>query len=387
MTAISDPNMDTTLEVAVVGAGAVGATAAYDLARAGASVTLYDRGSIGSGSSGRAAGICYDAFADPLDATIAGEAIERFQSLSGKGTFPFVECPYVWLAREGDDQHTDAIREQVERMQHEGVTALEVDAPSLADRFPSLRTDDVAVAAIAGAAGYTDPAQYTASLVDLARNAGATLESQTPVTVRTDPTRVLTDAGLARTVDAVLVTAGPHTNRVLADAGLEIAMKPYRTQALIASGDLTEPMCYDATDDFYVRPHPEGVLAGNGTEKRKADPETYDRDADSEFADDLRTRVAHRFPSLELTVDHAWAGLCTATPDRDPLVGHLEADIYVATGFHGHGFMRAPAIGRRIAAQITGDDGIDAFDPTRVDGDVSFPVAEGMTLEDVRSEN
>ncbi|PSQ62747.1 MAG: sarcosine oxidase, partial [Halobacteriales archaeon SW_8_66_22] len=51
------------LEIAVVGAGAVGATAAYDLARRGADVTVYDSGAVASGSSGRAAGVCYDAVA------------------------------------------------------------------------------------------------------------------------------------------------------------------------------------------------------------------------------------------------------------------------------------------------------------------------------------
>ena len=372
------------LEVAVVGAGAVGATAAYDLAREGADVTLYDRGRVASGSSGRAAGICYDAFADPLDAEIAGDAIERFRALSGDDTFPFVECPYVWLAREGDDERASAVRDQVERMQAEGVVAFEMDGDALADRFPALRTDDVEVAGIAGAAGYTDPAQYTACLAAAATGAGATLESETPVEVRTDPPRVVPEDGEAREVDAVLVAAGAHTARVLEAADLSIAMKPYRVQALVASvdgADLAEPTCYDSTGKFYVRPHPDGILAGDGTEEVEADPDAYDRDADPEFADDLLERVSHRYPDAAFELERAWAGLCTATPDRDPLVGELEEGLYVATGFQGHGFMRAPAIGERIAGEILGDDGIEAFDPTRFDGDEEFDISEGMTID------
>ncbi|WP_207590700.1 FAD-dependent oxidoreductase [Halomontanus rarus] len=384
----------TGLEVAVVGGGAVGATAAYDLARQGADVTVYDRGPIASGSSGRAAGICYDAFADGLDADIAGDGIERFRDLSGDDTFPFVECPYVWLAREGDDRNADAIREQVSRMQDHGVIAFEMDAAALAERFPSLRTDDVAVAGIAGAAGYTDPTSYTACLAAAANGAGATLETNTPVEIRTDPPRVV-PAGSAREreVDAVLVAAGAHTRRVLETAGLSVAMKPYRVQALVADGDLTEPMCYDATDEFYVRPHLDGLLAGDGTEEIEADLEEWDRDADDGFATGLTERVAHRFPDLELApdaVDRSWAGLCTATPDRDPLVGELADGIYVATGFHGHGFMRAPAIGERVAGQILGlprtesgaETTLEAFDPTRFDGDEAFEIVEGMTLDE-----
>ncbi|NKE36867.1 FAD-binding oxidoreductase [Natronococcus sp. JC468] len=372
------------LEVAVVGAGAIGATAAYDLAREGADVTLYDRGSIASGSSGRAAGVCYDAFADPLDAEIGSDAIERFRELSGDDTFPFVECPYVWLAREGDERNAAALRDQITRMQENGTIALEVDGDELAERFRALRTDDVAVAGIAGAAGYTDPAKYTACLAAAADGAGATLRPETPVRVRTDPARVVRDAdGTTHEVDAVLVAAGAHTERLLADAGISIAMKPYRVQALVADCELAEPMCYDATAEFYLRPHPEGLLAGDGTEYVEADPDGYDRDASPGFATDLLERVDHRVSGVHLEGDdlvRAWAGLCTATPDRDPLVGELADGLYVATGFQGHGFMRAPAIGERVADQVLGGAGIDPFDPTRFDGDEAFDVAEGMTL-------
>ena len=65
------PERGTGREIAIVGAGAVGATAAYELARRGAGVTLYDRGPVANGASGRAAGVCYDAVATEPAATVA----------------------------------------------------------------------------------------------------------------------------------------------------------------------------------------------------------------------------------------------------------------------------------------------------------------------------
>jgi len=372
------------LEVAVVGAGAIGATAAYDLACEGVDVTLYDRGGVASGASGRAAGICYDAFADGLDAEIAGDAIERFRAFSGDDTFPFVECPYVWLGREGDPERADAIRDQVRRMQDNGTVALEMESDALADRFPALRTDDVAVAGIAGGAGYVDPTAYTACLAAAATGAGATLETETAVDVRTGPARVVRPDGEVHEVDAVLVAAGARTKELLADAGIPLAVKPYRVQALVANADLAEPMCYDATGGFYMRPHAAGLLAGDGTEDREADPDAYERDADPAFADGLLERVSYRVPSIadgDHGLERAWAGLCTATPDRDPLVGRIRDGLYVATGFQGHGFMRAPAIGERLAEEILDGGRIDAFDPTRFRGDEAFDVVEGMALD------
>ena len=370
------------VSVAVVGAGAVGTTCAYDLARRGADVTLYDRGSIASGSSGRAAGLCYDAHASRPNAAIGRESIERFRRLSGDDTFPFTECPYVWLAREGDDDRAAAIHEAVTRMQERGIVAVTMDPESLGDRFPALRTDDVAVAGVAGGAGYTDPARYTACLAAAANGAGTTIQLETPVDVTTDPSGIVERAsGTAREYDAVVVAAGAHTAAILEESGVSIPVKPYRVQALVADADYHEPMCFDASVETYVRPHADGILVGDGTERTASDPDDWNRSADDAFVESALERVGHRIPGLDPFVTRRWAGLCTATPDGDPLVGAVEDGVYVATGFQGHGFMRAPAIGDRLAKEVLGGDGIPAFDPTRFDGDEEFAVTPGMAID------
>ncbi|WP_267162090.1 NAD(P)/FAD-dependent oxidoreductase [Halovenus salina] len=369
-------------EVAVVGAGAVGLTAALWLARERASVTVYEAKTVASESSGRAAGVCYDAFAAEPNATLGQEAIEGFHSFAEEGA-PFTPCPYVWLAGEGDEGKIALVRDGIRRMQELGVEATELEAADLAEQFPRLRTNDIAVAGVTEGAGYTDPEAYTAWLAEQARAEGVTIEEETPVRIETESPAVIA-SGDRREVDDLVVTAGAHSKQVLADAGVEIAMKPYRVQALVGGvslGDSWEPMVYDTSADCYLRPHPEGLLAGDGTEEREADPEEYDRAANANFPANLADRVTHRVPDCNLDVDRAWAGLCTATPDRDPLVGAVRERVYVGTGFQGQGFMRSPAIGRRLADDVLGGDGIPAFDPTRFDGDESFEVREGMAVE------
>lgn len=375
-----------TRRVAVVGAGAVGATAAFDLALRDAEVTLYERGEVASGSTGRAAGVCYDAFADDLEAEIAGDAIERFRTFHDHGEFEFHESAFVRLVREGDDERERTVREQVERMQERGTVVLGMEPEDLAERFPSIRTDDVAVAAVAGASGYTEPATYARLLSVLAKDQGAELRTNREVAVRTDPLRVESANGADHRTeyDAVLVAAGAHTKAVLADAGHSIAMKPYRVQATTADAAYDGPMVHDATGGFYVRPHPDGLLAGDGTETVEADPDDYEREADDGFGEDLAERAATRLSTVDGAPEprEVWAGLCTATPDGDPLVGKLEDGLFVATGFQGHGFTRAPAIGERVALEILGGDGIQAYDPTRFDGDEDFEIVEGMAIEE-----
>ena len=404
--------------VAVVGGGAVGVTTAHDLAVRGADVTLYERGELAAASSGRAAGLLYDAYAEDVDAAVGARALERFRafdrSLPG---FSFSPCPYVIAVREGDPD-ADAVPAMVERMRDHGRDVALVDPAALGERFPSLRTDDLDVAAVAEGAGWTDPPSYVRALAERAAGEGVAIETETAVALgpRTDAGRALRvrDVGVDESpgtetpaFDAVVVAAGAHTRSLLADAGVSVPVVPYRVQALVARSDYAGPMVYDATAEAYLRPHPEGLLAGDGTEPVPADPDDYRREADDWFREDVAGVVNGRLARVGRPDDagglesglpdaRAWAGLCTATPDGDPLVGPVDAEdeaptLFVAAGWQGHEFMRAPAVGEVVAEGVLASladvafDGpespwIGAFDPGRFDGTESFEIAEGMSL-------
>lgn len=359
--------------VAVVGCGVVGATVAMHLARSGADVTIYEAGSVADGASGRAAGVCYDAFAGPLDAKIAAEALEVFRDRGA-----LTAHPYVWLARAGDDRNAQAMADHVPRMREQGRNVEFVDPVVLDERWPELRTDDIECAAIARDAGFVDTSNYTRETAQFAIAAGADLRTHTPVELDAEGRVDGTD------YDAVVVAAGAHTARLLESAGLPIPVKAYRVQAFLSEGTPISnavPMLFDATGGYYLRPREGRLFVGDGTVPEEHDPTDWDRNADGWFVENCREylETAVGQPVAE---HRSWAGLCTATPDGDPLVGRRAEDVYVATGFQGHGFMRAPAIGRRLAETVLGGAGIDAFDPMRFDGDEPFEIVEGMALDD-----
>ncbi|WP_128904229.1 NAD(P)/FAD-dependent oxidoreductase [Halorubrum amylolyticum] len=410
---------DGTPAVAVVGGGAVGVTAAADLAARGADVTLYDRGDLGAGSSGRAAGVLYDAYAEDVDAALAARAMDRFRafdrSLPG---FSFTPCPYVIAVREGDPD-AEAVPVMVDRMREHGRGVSLVDPVTLGERFP-VATDDLAVAAVAEGAGWCAPASYVAATGERARREGVAVETDTAVSFAGDGPELrvggVDRCGDTREFDAVVVAVGAHTADFLGDAEIEVPVAPYRVQALTAGldggGSAAErdgsarydgPMVYDATAGAYLRPHPTGLLAGDGTEPVPADPDGYDPTGDDWFVESVSATLRERLDAVGPDgpdVERAWAGLCTATPDGDPLVGPVGggrespggADrVFVAAGWQGHGFMRAPAIGELVAegvlASLAGTEAgdpespwIDAFDPDRFDGSEEFEIAEGMSV-------
>ena len=362
------------MRVAVVGAGAVGLTAAATMGEAGADVILYDRDEVASGATGRTAGICYDAFAEDLDAEVAAASLRRFRELG-----VLTECPYVWFAREDDDANADAIAEQIPRMQTHGRDVELVGPDALDDRYPQLRTEEIATAAVAHQAGHVDPTAYVETLTERVVERGVGINTGTPVSLA-GPTTVETPDETAE-FDAVLVAAGPATKDLVADVGITIALKAYRAQALVTEPlRVTLPMAYDATRHCYWRPRDGGLLIGDGA--HEVDPDDWDPDADATFERGALDRLARATTIEDAAIDRSWAGLCTATPDRDPLLGAVADGLYVASGWHGHGFMRSPALGERIGDQVLGGDGIDAYDPNRFDGDEEFTVVEGMTLAD-----
>ncbi len=357
--------------VGIIGGGVIGLQAASTLAEQDVSVTVFEAGELGGRASGRAAGLCYDAYADPRDASIAAESLEYFREHD-----LLTDCPYLWFAREEGDT-ADAIGTQAQRMSDHGRDIEHIDATAVSERFPGLVAEDIETAAVANNAGYIAPETYVEHLEARADDAGVTLQTSTEAGVTSDGTVHANSS--EREFDSVLVAAGAGTEAALSAFDCDLALGLYRTQALVAGPvDSAIPMYYDASTERYARPLDGGILAGDGSEMYDGDAETYDGTTDEQFR---TTRLAGLGERLKTAVelDRSWSGLCTATPDRDPLLGEVHFSVFVATGLCGHGLMRSPALGRAIAELMLGGDTIQGFDPNRFDGTETVSLPVGVT--------
>lgn len=382
----------------VLGAGIAGCALAYHLVQRGETdVTVYDPRTPAAGATGRAAGVLTQQLWDPWDIRVTRESQREYAELCRRAdptayrTNGFVR----WTARAGV---ADGLEEARERLRAWGVGAEVVGASELARWFPMGRFDDIAAALYAPHDSCVTPSAIATIYADLARREGVQLDLGTPFgSVRAERGHWLVHtAARAYTARRLVVAAGAWSKAILEAAGHPLPLAPYRTQAAVllpASAPPEEfPSFHDLDTDVYGRPEGPGrILAGDGTELTEADPERFVTGGDAGFLAHLAESFASRLPGwAESAVSASWAGLCTATHDRHPIVGPVPGAtaLIALTGFNGFGVMRAGGVAAALAEWMTAGDpdaAQEALGPAwagRCAGAPrQFPIRPGFTLQ------
>jgi glycine/D-amino acid oxidase-like deaminating enzyme len=367
-----------TVQVAVLGGGALGASAALALAQHNHTVTLVERGSLGSGSSAKAAGILSSfAWTDPDYRLIAQTrgALGELMALAlaageraAKGAWR--SAPSLVVGSGANAKKLDQLQDRVERHTEE---CERLDWRRAAAEFPGVRFNPGDEAIVAQEDGVIEAGDFLAALRARLAQEGVAVQENKAAAV----------ADLRQRFDAVVVAGGAWTKPLLAAAGVRLPVQAYRTQlaslAIPSGGDL--PILHDLDLHFYARPESEGsMLAGNGTQLRPFDPDHYDEAGDPEFVLSIAERVVARFADgAEAQIRSSWAGLCVGTPDKRPLCGAVpgEKGLFVLTGDNGFGLMRSLALGERLADAVGGRPHAD-LEPARFAGvDDGFEMREG----------
>lgn len=379
------------MRVLVIGGGAWGCSIGYHLALAGSAVTVLERGGLASGSTSKAAGVVSPLLWSGTDVALVQRSYRWFDEACCRGDSTLHHPGEVKLVRTEAEART--LRDHARRWRELGVAVEVLSTDDLASAFPALDASRFAAGAFVKAAGFADPYQMTAAMVREGRDHGLVLRQGLPVigmtTNRGVVTAVQTEDGTA-TADIVVIAAGTWSKKVAAMAGIPLALKPYRAQALATTPLPSQglPVVHDASTGVYAfQEAGGGLIAGDGTQEREFDPDTFDREADFAFVSEVTGRLQEILPASKgAQFVRGWAGLCGGTPDRRPLLGfHREVpNLYIACGDNGFGFMRSPALGESIAAKILGKEppvGLDDFDVNRFRGDEEFEIRQGYTLE------
>ncbi len=346
-------------DVVVVGGGAVGVSAAYHLAAAGAgSVLLLERETaLGTGSTGHCAGGFRHQFSSPVNVRLSLASIPLITGFSATHGLPLdvTQDGYLFVIR--DPQTWAAYRRAAEMQRGLGVAVELLDASEVAGLVPGLTVDDVVGATYCAQDGIADPSGLTLGYAGAARRAGARILTgvsvERIVTASGRVTGVETDRGTVAT-GLVVNAAGPWAGLLAATAGVELPLEPLPRVVLVTDPFPGVPsrrtLVIDAASSFYFHREGDGVLMGMGD---PAGEPTFETRVDQRFvAEELLPTAIQVLPALaEAAIAHSWVGLYEMTPDRHPILGGVPGldGLLLANGFSGHGFQHAPIVGKLLA--------------------------------------
>ncbi|GAA0452518.1 N-methyltryptophan oxidase [Paractinoplanes deccanensis] len=346
-----------TLDAIIVGGGAMGSAAAWQLARAGARVLLLERFEPGHtrGASHGASRIFRLAYAQPDYIGLAREALELWRELD----------PSL-LELTGGVDHGDraSIEPIANALAAAGVPGRWLPAAEATARWPGLRFTGPVLFHPSSGRLHADKA--VAALQAAAAAHGATIQHGTEVTsvaVRGDDLAEVVTAGETLRARRVIVAAGAWTAKLLPGLlPLRVTQEQPAHFAPVAPGPWPSFIHHHGATAVYGLLTPgEGVKVGFHGNGPVVDPDTRDYAAEPGRAARLRDYVREWIPGVDPDRDAPISCTYTTTPTSDFVVDR-RGPLVIAAGFSGHGFKFTPAIGRLIRdLALTGAPGMPRF--------------------------
>jgi sarcosine oxidase, subunit beta len=330
------------MNIAIRGAGVVGASVAYHLARKGCDVTVYERASdFGTGSTAKATGGFRAQFDSEIDvrlSLLAREKLLRFEEETGVDP-GYDPRGYLFLAC--NEEELRALRD-AQSVQHAcGLSeARMIDACEAREINPKIGDETIIGGAFCPTDGFIKPLNILRGYTSAAQRLGAKFVFD----FDREP-----DADVI--VDARGAWSGPPVTAVRRNV---VATVP--TDIL----DEAMPMTIWAGDWYHLRVRDGRVLL------LWPDDPVID---DEEWLSRVMEMTRARMPCLNgVPLGERWSGFYEMSPDEHALLGRIDEKHWVATGSSGHGVMHSPALGQLLAEMIVdGRASIDvsALDPLR----------------------
>jgi glycine/D-amino acid oxidase-like deaminating enzyme len=362
-------------DVAVVGAGYTGLSAALTLARHGVSVVVLERHRAGWGASGRNGGFVLPGYkpgpgeltgrfgADRTRALLAAsyEAIEGLEALIASER---LDCGYArrgWITLAAKPGH---LRE-LERTSRElrGLLGHQTVVLGPTDLRDEIGADRYHGGLLEPLAGQLHPGRYCAGLAEAAIRAGVVLAEGVEVTGVTrdvDGTTVATTSGPLRAADLLVATNGytdaafPALRRRVVPVGSYIVA----TERLGELATEVLPRRRVMSDTWnllhYFRLSDDGRLVFGG---RASFTPTDVR----ESARILQADLHALFPRLAaVPLAYTWSGTLGVARDRMPHAGRMNG-VHYALAYAGHGVALATWLGARVGDALAGRGAIPAL--------------------------
>lgn len=347
-----------TADVAIIGGGVIGCSIAYHLAQLGVTRgVVFERKHVASGATGICPGGIRQQFESSAECRLARRSMRFFEHVNDllEPEFPFVleRSGYLFLAE--SEALLLRFRQNVAMQNQLGIPSRVVTPAEIADIVPCLTRDGIAGGAFCADDAFLEDCHgVTHSLLQRARDKGFQLKLEEAASLRREGRewRIETPAGAWLTKQVVLA-AGIDSASIATHVGVHLPVEVERRRLLYTErceGDFMHPLVVALERGFAGKQLRNGVFYVGWL------GETPESD-DLTFTEQALTIGATLLPLMaSLPVRRVITGYYDSTPDHRPILGSVSGrdGLYLATGFSGHGFMLAPAVGELMASSIAG---------------------------------
>jgi dimethylglycine dehydrogenase len=396
--------MKTHARAVVVGGGAVGASIAYHLAKAGWETALLERDELTSGSTWHAAGLLPLFNMSYATSHIHDYSVKFYKTLEEETGLNAGFSVVGNLRMAQTQARMDEYMLYASTAESVGVPMEWLTPQEIGGRWPLLRTEDLKGAIYHPTDGYINPADVTQAMAKGARQRGVEIVRRAQVDgferrngewivkgrkmVEKGGNLVPSDETFEIACEHVVTATGNHAQRTAAMIGCTIPAIPVEHQYIVTEPDpaLIEwrkangehPVLRDADAKWYVREERGGWILGPYERNAPACfkfgvPDSFRADLfqlDLERIEEEYAAMLHRIPSSESAgLKDDYNGPICYTPDGNPLVGPAPGveNFWFAEGF-SFGITAAGGTGHYLAQMMTeGEAEIDmwALDPRR----------------------
>jgi gamma-glutamylputrescine oxidase len=356
-------------DVAVLGGGIAGCSAALHLAKRGYRVALLEARAVGFGASGRSGGQTIFGLA-ASQARLAAEvgrddarrlfdlsieALDLTQSLIGEYG---IDCDYhanhvhVAVKPRHLKELDDWARELHEECGYPSARRLMRD-----ELQAHVRSDRYLGGLIDSRSGHLHPLKFTRGVARAAESEGAKIFENSQVLRYEDGPEVLvhTSQGSVRCAHLILcgnayvgAVAPALARRILGVGTYIIATQPLgeeRAQELLPSNAAIADINWIL--DYFRRSADHRLLFGGRVSYSAVQP--------PRLAESMRRRMLRIFPTLsDVKVAFAWGGYLDITMSRAPDFGRLAPNVFYMQGFSGHGMSLTGLAGKLVAEVVAG---------------------------------
>jgi sarcosine oxidase subunit beta len=352
-------------DVVIIGAGVIGASTAFHLARAGVKrVVVVERRHLAAGASGKSGALVRMHYTDEPEVRLALESLRYFQNWADLvgGDCGFRQTGFLTMVPEEFRANLEA---NVAMQRRVGVNTQLISPDEAREVDPSVWVGDVSILAYEPESGYADPAGTTYAFAQAAAERGAEFRLNCPATaIRVEGGRVRGVETSEGPIEApvVLLAAGPWANDLLrplaVDLGLVTSISRVTLFRWAFGRSPKHPIYIDHVNNTWLRPiDGTSTLIGmeSGVSRLGGDPNSYSEAVDQSYVEGCREKLVARFPIMrDAPMRGNWAGMFMRSPDSLPIIDQLPqyAGLFCFTGDSGSSFKTSPAIGKCLAEWI-----------------------------------